>query len=332
MKTSNATVDETTVLLDAVAAAEPCGPDLRGSLAFAELQRLGRGKPAQYVGDRLVVPAEDPPWPAVIEAATALLARSKDLRLAVLRARGLMATGAWAGLAVGLATVRDLLQQHWVGVHPRLDLDEGEDPAEGEGGDPTLRLNSLAELGSDEVIAGVRQLALVSAPRAGRCSLREPLAPGLLEAALAEADPQVVRATAAAIEDARQATAAIERVLSDKLGARAITLGRLGGVLAEAAALLVPRPGAKAVAVVPAGVVVADGAVGSRPDVVSALEAICRFYRTHEPSSPIPLLLERARRLVDKSFVELVEDLTPDGLGQLHLLRGPHANQNNNAE
>jgi type VI secretion system protein ImpA len=79
-------------------------------------------------------------------------------------------------------------------------------------------------------------------------------------------------------------------------------------------------------------VVVADGPVGSRHDVVSALEAICRFYRTHEPSSPIPLLLERARRLVDKSFVELVEDLTPDGLGQLHLLRGPHANQNNNAE
>jgi type VI secretion system protein ImpA len=324
--------NKTTALLAPVAGATPCGPDLRGTLELAELERMARGKPAQHVGENLVVPAEEPAWPAVIERAQALLGRSKDLRVAVLLTRGLAASQGWSGLAAGLATVRGLLEGFWDGVHPQLDEEDG--------GDPTLRLNSLGELAGDEALAAFRQLILVSAPRAGRFSLRQRTTDAaLFAAALAEAPAETVRATVAAVDEARAAVVGIEAVLGEQLGLPAVVLGKLDGLLAEAAAALAPAvttaatpaPASVAALVAPGVVALPAGPVNSRADVVSALEAICRFYRTHEPSSPIPLLLERARRLVDKTFLELVEDLTPDGLAQLHLLRGPQANSETNA-
>jgi type VI secretion system protein ImpA len=67
----------------------------------------------------------------------------------------------------------------------------------------------------------------------------------------------------------------------------------------------------------------APGQIRSRDDVVRALERIARYYEVHEPSSPVPLLMERAKRLVHADFVELVKDLAPAGLPQVESIRGP---------
>jgi len=64
------------------------------------------------------------------------------------------------------------------------------------------------------------------------------------------------------------------------------------------------------------------GAITSRADVVRALDKICDYFAQNEPSSPIPLLLQRAKRLVSKSFVEIVQDLAPDGIAQVDTIRG----------
>jgi type VI secretion system protein ImpA len=37
----------------------------------------------------------------------------------------------------------------------------------------------------------------------------------------------------------------------------------------------------------------------------------------------VPLLLERARRLVPKNFFEIMEDLAPEGIAQLTVISGP---------
>ena len=41
-----------------------------------------------------------------------------------------------------------------------------------------------------------------------------------------------------------------------------------------------------------------------------------------EPASPAPLLIRRAQRLMTMSFVEIIEDLAPDGLTQIHTVAG----------
>ncbi|WP_205746852.1 hypothetical protein [Duganella callida] len=53
------------------------------------------------------------------------------------------------------------------------------------------------------------------------------------------------------------------------------------------------------------------------------LDKLIGYYEKHEPSSPLPLLLLRARRLVPKSFLEIIEDMAPDGMHQIAVLRGP---------
>jgi type VI secretion system protein ImpA len=64
------------------------------------------------------------------------------------------------------------------------------------------------------------------------------------------------------------------------------------------------------------------GVIHSRKDVIRTLEHICTYYKQHEPASPVPLLLKRAIRLVDKSFIEIIQDLAPESFDQIQRLRG----------
>lgn len=66
-----------------------------------------------------------------------------------------------------------------------------------------------------------------------------------------------------------------------------------------------------------------SGEIASRADVIRMLDKINKYYQQYEPSSPVPLLLERAKRLVPKNFFEIMEDLAPDGMTQLLVVSGP---------
>ncbi len=50
--------------------------------------------------------------------------------------------------------------------------------------------------------------------------------------------------------------------------------------------------------------------------MIRALDKVCEYYRRTEPSSPVPFLLERAKRMAAMDFVELMRELAPDGLKQ----------------
>ena len=50
-----------------------------------------------------------------------------------------------------------------------------------------------------------------------------------------------------------------------------------------------------------------------------AIDAICAYYATQEPSSPVPALLVRAKDLVGKPFLDILKVLTPDATPQIRL-------------
>ena len=50
----------------------------------------------------------------------------------------------------------------------------------------------------------------------------------------------------------------------------------------------------------------------SRTDVQTGLEAIIRYYAENEPTSPVPLMLQRVRRWVDLDFYALIKEISPD--------------------
>ena len=57
--------------------------------------------------------------------------------------------------------------------------------------------------------------------------------------------------------------------------------------------------------------------INCRQDVIRLLDQICGYYQRNEPGSPVPMLLKRARQLVEKNFMEIIQDLAPDSAGKI---------------
>jgi hypothetical protein len=54
--------------------------------------------------------------------------------------------------------------------------------------------------------------------------------------------------------------------------------------------------------------------VTSRAQAVLMLKKGAEYFQTQEPNSPIPILVSRALRFSEMSFIELIEDIMPDAL------------------
>ena len=64
------------------------------------------------------------------------------------------------------------------------------------------------------------------------------------------------------------------------------------------------------------------GAINSPADVTAALDRIMAYYARSEPSSPVPLLLDRAKRLVGADFLSIIKDLANDSLTEVRRVGG----------
>ena len=65
-----------------------------------------------------------------------------------------------------------------------------------------------------------------------------------------------------------------------------------------------------------------SGRISSRAEVERALDMIIAFYEANEPSSPMPHLARRLRKMVPMNFVELMEEIAPSGLKEFRDLAG----------
>ena len=72
---------------------------------------------------------------------------------------------------------------------------------------------------------------------------------------------------------------------------------------------------------------VASGEVRSRQDVMQTLERLCEYLSRSEPTNPVQLVLRRAQRMMNMSFLELMQDMAPDGLGQAEKVVGERLNK-----
>lgn len=335
-------------LLREISADSPCGEDLEYDAQYGELERTAEGKPERQIGD-VIQPAEPPDWKAVRGLALELLKRTKDLRVAMQLCLALTHTEGFPGLHQGLALIRGLLEKYWDQVHPQLDPDDNNDP--------TFRLNTLAALTAPELmISAAREAPLVSSRAMGRFDLRdweiahgrltapegmqEPPTEAVIDAAFTEAPVEEIDATLEALNGALNELDAIGGRLDEQVGAGAAPdLSPLKGLLQEAGQVVgaqLARRGGGSPALeetaamtenpTPAPAVGGTGvpaALNSREDVVRALDAICDYYRRHEPSSPIPLLMQRAKRLATMDFMAIIRDLAPGAVQQVEEIRGP---------
>lgn len=337
-------------LLRPISDEAPCGPDMEYEPDFLALQELARGKPEQVIGDE-VRPAQEPSWPTVRDAAEALFSSTKDLRVAGILHLALIKTAGIEGFETGFRIIRELLEQQWDHVHPMLDVEDDNDP--------TLRLNSLmTALASDEALAALRSTPLVESRQFGKHSLRSHrIATGALrpasdgeevdlqqelsriEAAFSDAPLESLSQTSAAINAAAEHLNAVQHILLDKAGGISEDLKPLSTDIRDMKSLLDTQLTKRGGSAAPddatpegdastdghaqgAGGPAVSGAIRNRGDVVAALDRICDYYAQQEPSSPVPMLLKRAKRLVNMSFIDIIRDLTPSGVSEAETIGG----------
>ncbi len=329
---------DVSTLLQPVHPETPCGPDLEYSPAFLDAVRALEGSPEVQYGS-LLVAAVEPDWKRVKSTTLGLLAQCRDLRLAVWLTRALLALHGIPGMADGLALVEGLIAQHWDSVHPQLD------PADDY--DPTARINVLLAL--DDKSGFVRDIAaspLVDSPIHGRVCLRDLEAadgdsrscetpsdhsPAAIDAAFADAALEDVARVRDALASALSSLERIDARLTECIGhRRSVALAALEQTLGRASQAVcaqlarhpairvgVPSDTSSQAMTHPArGQPERLGDIDGREDVLHALDQLCAYYRRVEPSSPVPVLLERARMLVGVRFVDAVLALAPAGLEQ----------------
>jgi type VI secretion system protein ImpA len=330
-------------LLQPLSEDAPSGENLEYDPTFAAFEQAAREKPEQQYG-ATIIPAEEPNWLDVRRLGMDLAERTRDLRVACTLALGLLKTEGLPAFAEGLALVRGYLERLWPTLHPQLDPEDNNDP--------TVRVNTVSSL-TDKVttVDSLRATPMVESRLLGRFSLQdieisrgeipplageEPVKAPTIEAAFGECDLEQLRANTSSVRDALQHAEAIESVVTQQVGAtRAISLESLRRTLADMYAILGEHLQQRdaAAAAPPEAAVGHDGTpvatvgrltgeIQSRDDVVKALDKICQYYARNEPSSPLPLLLKRAKRLATKSFLEIVQDLSPNALAQIQALGG----------
>lgn len=68
----------------------------------------------------------------------------------------------------------------------------------------------------------------------------------------------------------------------------------------------------------------------SRADVVTAMNAIVRFFEENEPTSPVPLMLKRVRAWVEMDFLQLLNEIAPSAVDDAQrLLASPEESGTN---
>ena len=317
----------------------PAGDNLEYDPGFTELERLAEGKPEQQVGDS-VIEAEPPDWKGVQKQALELFTRTRDLRIGMHLARALLREKGLLGFSDGLAVLRGMLEQYWPTVHPQLDPDDDNDP--------TMRINTLATLADVQTtLRWLREAPLVESKMLGRFSLRDldiaagniPVPDGLdtvpemiaIDGAFMDCDVDALQALADAVAAAVEHAAGIEAAVTTQVGAaNTVDMDPLVKELKAAHGVLLDRlarrgvgEGAEAEAAGgEGGGRSISGEVNTREDVIRVLDKACDYFARHEPSSPVPLLLQRAKRLVSKNFMEIIQDLAPGGLAEAQNISG----------
>jgi type VI secretion system protein ImpA len=334
-----------TAFLEPLDGDSPTGADLEYDPDFLALERAAAPRAERAIGDS-VKAAEEPDWDEVTSLATGLLERSRDLRVATHLATAWMRTGGLPGWAAGLALVRGLLENHWDGVHPQLDAEDDNDP--------TARVNAVATVANPLGLLGYfRSTPFVQSPRLGRFSLRDlRIANGSLKVDGGDgAMPSMTEIEACCLdcpeEQLADTLAAITRILDDAKAIDQIFNERIGTAGPDLKPLLSDSYELKKFVESqvlrrnPAAADDADGetdgaepsATGARTgapgrietpqDVLRRLDELCEYYARCEPSSPVPLLLRRAQRLVGKTFLDLLRDLAPGGVNEMEVISGP---------
>ena len=341
--------------LDALLAAregdDPSGENLEYDFDFMQLQIAATPGEERQAGNEILA-AEDPDFADVVVKSLAVLERSHDLRAAVIYAYAVLHTKGIKGFVGAVAYVKGCLEQHWDTCHPQLDADDDNDP--------TMRINAVQGLnGSGTVLSGLRRAALTNSRTFGKLNLRDIQvatgevpppedASGVMDktgvnAAFVDTGEEALAELLAAIRTIQADLKAIEAVFVAKTPGQGPELDDLKKLMQQIARHVSEHVAdappveadaedagdAKGGASAPVARRMGGGGGGGMPgsvdsaqDARNALDRVIDYFQRYEPSSPVPIILERAKRLVGADFMTIMKDMAPAGVDSVMMIGG----------
>lgn len=308
-------------LLEPIALEQPCGENLEDTQLLASFDAF------RLFGHKFALDPE-PQWGEIRNQSLDALRRSKDLRLLAHLGSALLRTDGLPAFSGTLKVAAHWLDAYWPQTFPLVDEDA------------IVRRNALNCFADQmAVLDGLRRAVLVDSRAHGKVTLRDvDIAAGQSQPADGEspADEAQINAAFAVMplenltglqQSVTEALGAVKRIdakMREEAGTESgpdldplsAHLVRIDRVLRAQLAMRPDGSGEAGEASANGGTTtVPVGAIRSRQDAIRALDAVASFFRQNEPSSPIPLIVERAKRLVSKDFLEVLADIAPDAVG-----------------
>jgi len=295
-------------------------------------------------------------WSEIQKAALDLSTRTHDLRVAMLLTRALLHTKGIIGLHDGLKLLEGLIERYWDTLRPRPDYEDKDDPffkrvnilEELCNWQIMIKPLMTATMCSAPISGRInlRDIRIATGKKLDVFVLtaKEKESPANLKAiegAFKECQLENLQATREATYAILQILSRMEAELKKKIGvSNAPDFKELSDVIAEMDAFLFQQLTVRGAAglsdsgvgppvVETTGRLIEEGTgqrgkpmegINNRQDVIRMLDQICTYYQQNEPGSPVPLLLKRARQLVEKNFLEIVQDLAPKSAAEVKTL------------
>jgi type VI secretion system protein ImpA len=307
----------------------PCGTDLEDTQQMAAIDAF------RVFGQSTPLNA-DTDWRAINDAALDALGASRDFRLLAHVAAAKLRLEGLQPLVDSLGVASRWLEDYFDDVFPRID-------------DDAVRRKNALNYFADRmaVVDALRRIPLVSNRQLGSFSLRHvEIAAGrqapneedagstpteaLINGAFSAAPQDDLGQLLTSIDAGLSALKSIELSMVSKHGVQAApdtrplseVMGRMRDIVAKHIRAPVVETGDEAVAegAAPAGGV--PGRIRSREDAIRSLDAVAEYFRRSEPSSPVPMFVDRAKRLIARDFLEVLAELAPDSVADVKRVGG----------
>lgn len=328
---------------------QPCGPFIDDDEGleddFVMLESIARINQESLTLDGS---EEGVDWRDMLARCEALMKQTKDVRVYVFLAQAALYLKKLPGLAGAFQLIQASLSEYWTETHPILDDAKDETP---------WRIMTLNELSGDVIINLLSVVTIVESKQVGSFTLRdiklargeiqlvegsEEAIPeiGLVEAAFQECDQEVLAASLATVNQIQNDISQLQSQLStsecsharyswDKLISNLSYIANVYSqyvtVVEDASIEEVDGEAASEAKANDMEVIVKSSGINNRTDVLEALGKICEYYAKCEPSSPVPILVERTKKLVTMDFMSIMKELSPEGVKQVELIAGVDA-------
>lgn len=329
----------------------PEGVNIEYDSRFLELQSAAEGKPERQYGDT-IIPAEEPDWATVEKLCNQLLAESKDLHVLAYYTQALTAKHGLVGFCAGCEAIKTNVDLYWKSLYPKLEDEDGES-------DPFYRINALSAFTTLDGIAkevfsakllvnGLTQQPITVKEAVSVLQGNDPQSyPGGKERLMLDirvsADtgkPELIALIQALdhlkdIQNTFSTQLQDEHSLNFEVIQKPLTLIHKainyndGSTPQLQHAEQTEQPAETPVSTVAQEQSTLQEAdawrrmnIKNRADVDLALEKICIYFETLEPSHPAPLFIRRVQRQMNMNFYDIMKDISPESIANLEVLIG----------